>query len=123
MVCAGTQLKPEVVSRIEHVVSISGVHDLRPLLRTEMNLDFRMDGAQASAESPALMVPIEGMRVTAWVGGAERPEFVRQATLLANIWTGMGADMAQVIEKDRHHFDVIDSLAAPDGALTECLLG
>ena len=122
-VCAGTRLAPEVVSRIAHVVSISGVHDLRPLLRTAMNADFRLDGASAAAESPALLMPVEGMRVTAWVGGNERPEFVRQTTLLANIWTGLGADMAQVIEDGRHHFDVIDSLGDADGALTECLLG
>ena len=28
----------------------------------------------------------------AWVGDGERPEFVRQTTLIANIWTGLGAD-------------------------------
>jgi len=123
MICAGTHLPPEVILRIVHVLSISGVHDLRPLLRTAMNADFRLTGASAAAESPALLVPVEGIPVTAWVGGDERPEFVRQTTLLANIWTGMGMDMRQVIEPGRHHFDVIDSLAEPDGALTECLLG
>src|SRR5262245_20780462 len=37
MVCAESPLPDEFRSRIGHVVSISGVHDLRPLLRTKMN--------------------------------------------------------------------------------------
>lgn len=123
MICADTPLLPGVLERVEHVLSVSGVHDLRPLLRTAMNADFRLDMAQAAAESPALLTPVEGARVTAWVGGAERPEFVRQTTLLANAWTGMGADMGQVIEDGRHHFDVIDGLTLPDSPITRCLLG
>ena len=58
-----------------------------------------------------------------WVGDDERPEFVRQATLLANVWTGLGADMALTIEPGRHHFDVIDGLTDPGSALVEALVG
>ena len=50
--------------------------------------------------------------VHAWVGDDERPEFVRQSELLANVWTGLGADMALTIEPRRHHFDVIDGADA-----------
>jgi acetyl esterase/lipase len=121
-VCDDTRLPPEVLERIAHVLSVSGVHDLRPLLRTAINHDLGLTGEEASAESPALRRPLDGARVTAWVGDAERPEFVRQTTLLANVWTGLGAAMAQVIEPGRHHFDVIDSLGAADGALTAMLL-
>lgn len=123
LVCRDSALPAEVLARVGHVLSISGVHDLRPLLRTAMNGDFRLDPASAAAESPALLEPVEGARVTAWVGGAERPEFIRQTTLLANIWTGLGADMAEVIEPDRHHFDVIDGLLRPDSQMVETLLG
>lgn len=119
----GAGLSAGVAGRIEHIVSISGVHDLRPLVRTEMNATLHLDSIEAMAESPALLAPVEGVRVTSWVGEAERPEFVRQATLLANIWTGLGADMAQVKEPGRHHFDVIEGLAEPDHPLARCLLG
>ncbi|MEM8872148.1 MAG: alpha/beta hydrolase [Pseudomonadota bacterium] len=121
-VCADTALSPAVLQRIQHVVSISGVHDLRPLLMTTMNDDLRLDVISAAAESPALLVPVDGARVTVWVGGDERPEFVRQSTLLANIWTGLGADMTQVKEPDRHHFDVIDGLLEGGSDLTYSLL-
>ena len=89
------------------MVSISGLHDLRPLLGTRMNAEaLKLDPAEAAAESPALGLPRRGARVHVWVGDGERPEFVRQATLLANVWTGVGADMEQTIEPRRHHFNV-----------------
>lgn len=122
MVTATSPLTDTVRTRIVNTVSIAGVHDLRPMMRTAMNADLRIDAAEALAESPALLTPIDGARVTCWVGGAERAEFRRQNALLANIWTGLGAAMASVEEPDRHHFDVIDGLADPDHSLTRCLL-
>jgi len=76
---------PKVASRIRHVVSISGVHDLRPILRTGMNATLAIDEAEAQAESPALLRPKDNARITCWVGGGERAEFLRQSALLANI--------------------------------------
>jgi len=84
---------------------------------------LRIDDATALRESPALLAPIEGARVTAWVGGAERNEFRRQAQLIANIWTGLGASTAYVEAPDRHHFDVIDELAEPESGLVGALVG
>lgn len=108
--------------RVEKIVSISGVFDLRPLLNTEMNEDFKMDLADAVAESPALQMPHAGTDITCWVGANERPEFVRQNAMLANIWTGLGARTTCVEEAGLHHFSVIESLTEPDGALTNELL-
>jgi arylformamidase len=81
-----------------------------------------MDEAEASRESPALLRPRPGARVTCWVGGGERPEFLRQTALLANIWAGVGAHMAEHVARGRHHFDVIEDLAAPDSPLIATLL-
>lgn len=123
-VCEDSRLPPEVAARIDRVVAISGVHDLRPLLRLQLNDEFlRLDAAEAAAESPALRQPREAVRVHAWVGDGERPEFVRQTTLLANVWTGLGADMEQTIEPRRHHFNVIDGLTHPGSALVEAIVG
>ncbi len=123
MVAAGSPLAPEVQSRIRHVVSLSGVHDLRSLMNTGMNKTLHIDEAEALAESPALLRPVAGARITCWVGGGERAEFLRQNDLLANIWTGLGAATVTVVEPDRHHFSVIDGLADKDHALTRTLLG
>lgn len=122
MGCKGV-LAAELAARIAHIVSVSGVHDLRPLMRTQMNTTLQLDAAEAQAESPALLSPIDGLNITCAVGGGERPEFIRQNDLLANVWWGMGADARAVHLPGLHHFDVIDALAAPDGALTRMLLG
>jgi acetyl esterase/lipase len=122
MVSHPSPLAADVQARIVHTMPLSGLHDLRPLMRTDMNARLKLDETQAAAESPALLKPIDGARVTCWVGGSERAEFLRQNQLLANIWTGLGARTACVAEPDRHHFDVIDGLANPDHQLTQTLL-
>lgn len=117
MVCEDSPLAAEVRGRIARVVSISGLHDLRPLLATTMNDQLRLTPETSAAESPALHVPLAGVPVTAWVGGHERPEFLRQSALLREAWA---ADLE--VAKGRHHFDVIDDLDKADSALTEALL-
>ena len=114
MVCADSLLPGAVRDRIAHVLSISGVHDLRPLLRTQMNQSLRLDAEEANRESPALLEPETAATVTCWVGADERPEFVRQNALLANIWTGFGVRTHCIEAPDKHHFDVIDALADPE---------
>lgn len=123
MACEDAPLPPAVAARIASVLSISGVHDLRPLMRTAINDDLRLDRAEAVAESPALLCPREGVPVTCWVGAAERPEFRRQNALLVNIWTGCGVGTRAVEEPGKHHFNVIESLADPASALVAALLG
>jgi len=122
MVSATTLLPPALRARIRNVVSISGVHDLRPLMSTGLNETLHLDEAEALSESPALLRPMDGARITCWAGGGERAEFLRQNALLANIWTGLGATTAAVVEPDRHHFNVIDGLADPDHPLTRTLV-
>lgn len=122
MVCDDTPLPQEVRERIGNVVSISGLHDLRPLLRTAMNETLHIDHAEATAESPLFHEPVGGVKVTCWVGGAERAEFIRQSRLLANGWVGVGGTMAYVEEPDRHHFNIVDGLTDAGHPLTRVLL-
>lgn len=122
MVSDRSPLPDAVRTRVRHVLSISGLHDLHPLMRTAMNDRLRLDGAEAQAESPALLAPIGNARVTCWVGGGERSEFIRQTALLANIWTGLDARTCAVVEPDRHHFNVVDGLRHRDHPLTRALL-
>lgn len=122
MVTATSPLSSDVTRRIRQVVSISGLHDLRPLMFTALNETLNIDEKEALGESPALLRPMQGARITCWVGGGERSEFLRQSALLANIWTGLGAMTSSVVEPDRHHFNVVDGLADPDHPLTRTLI-
>ena len=121
--CADSPLDGAIATRVGRTVSISGLHDLRPLLRTAMNGTIGLDEAEARAESPALHEPRGEVDVIAWVGQSERAEFVRQSALLANIWLGLGARTELVVEPDRHHFDVIDGLADAASPLVAAVLG
>ncbi len=122
MVSEPSPLSAETLARIRHVLSLSGLHDLRPLMHTAMNERLHIDEAEAIAESPALLRPVEDTRLTCWAGAMERAEFLRQNALLANIWTGLGATTATVVEPNRHHFDIVDGLADPEHPLTRTLL-
>lgn len=118
MVCADlTDRLGPVAARLARAVPISPLADLRPLTGLSMNADWRLDAAEAAAESPVLHRPRPGAQVHVWVGGAERPAFLDQARWLARAW-----DVPVTVAPGRHHFDVIDSLAAPDGALTRAAL-
>lgn len=123
MVCADTPLPSEVLERVQHVLSISGLHDLRPLMWTAMNDLLKLDDDEATQESAALQRPHGRANVTAWVGGGERPEFIRQTQLLAMMWAGLDAQICEVIEGDHNHFTVLDSLKQPDSALTRAFVG
>lgn len=110
-------LAPGVAGRLAHVMPISPVADLRPLLETSMNAQFRLTDESAAAESPALMRPAPGLACTVWVGADERPAFLDQARWLADAW---GAPCH--IAPEKHHFDVIDALADPESAMIAQLL-
>lgn len=122
MNCTDAPLCESVRSRLQKTVSISGLHDLQPLMKTRMNDVFGLDLVEARAESAALLEPLDTSRVVCWVGADERPEFLRQNELLVRMWSGLAAEIKSVVEPGLHHFDVIDSLAEPDGALTAELL-
>ena len=121
MICDTSPLPVDLRRRIDRVVPISGLFDLRPMLRLDMNADWQLDMAEAIAESPAFHLPDTHPVISAWVGGAERPEFLRQTALLANIWIGCGARISEHIDDGKHHFDIIDGLKDPDHPLTRAL--
>ena len=122
LACLDTPLAERTRERLERVVSISGLADLRPLLRTTMNHTFDMTRADARAESPALLDPLPATNLVAWVGANERPEFVRQNRLLATAWRGLVRSVTCVEETGRHHFDVVEGLERADAPLAKAFL-
>ena len=121
---SGTQLLPDtVLGRVAGVTSISGVHDLRPIRLTDMNETLRIDAEEAQSESPVLLEPLAAIPVTAWVGAAERPEFVRQNRALYEMWRGFATPMTVVEDSSKHHFNVIDGLSDPEHPLCKAFLG
>ncbi len=116
MVCADTGLGCR--SRVDRVVPISPVADLRELQKTAMAGPLHLTDASAAAESPVLHPAPEGVAVTVWVGADERPVFLDQAR-----WLGAAWSCPVEVEAGRHHFDIVDGLADPAHPLCRALTG
>lgn len=117
MLCADAGLTPDLRARLAGCVSVSGLHDLRPLLVTRRNEVLALTEATARAESAALCRPVGTVPVIAWAGERERPEFLRQSGLLAERWR-----VPLVVDPVRHHFDVIEGLTEPASPLMDAVL-
>jgi acetyl esterase/lipase len=115
---APAMLPEAVAARIRQVVPISPVANLEPLLRTTMNEILRLDASEAVAESPTRQAAPQGVEVTVWVGGDERPAFLDQARWLAEAW-----GVRDVVVPGKHHFDVIEALEDPNSDLMRLLVG
>ncbi|EAU41250.1 hypothetical protein FP2506_00745 [Fulvimarina pelagi HTCC2506] len=122
MLCTDAPIAESTAKRVDRVVSISGLHDLRPIMRTAMNDVLGLDLQTARAESPALLEPRPGAELVCVVGANELPELRRQNALLANVWCGFGLKTRAFEVSDRHHLDVIDGLCEADSALTRLLV-
>lgn len=109
-------LPGDVLARVAKSVPISPLSDLRPLLKTLMNQDFKMDETAAAAESPVLM-DAPSIPVTVWVGAEERPVFLDQAKWLADAW---GCE--RIVDPGKHHFDIIYGLIKADSPLMQSIL-
>lgn len=112
----------ELGADIEHTVSISGVHDLHPLIATDMNETLRLDASEAAAESPALQTAKPNTSITFWVGASERPEFLRQTRIITENWSRAGINATDHYAPNDHHFSVIEPLGDPKSALVKELL-
>lgn len=117
--CAGGDV---LAGRLRRIMSISGLHDLRPLVETGMNDTLRLDADEAQAESIITHAPRLDVALHFWVGAGERPEFLRQNRLAGEIWGQKGADLRETYDPGHHHFSVIDGLAEPDSPITAALL-
>lgn len=101
-------------------VSLSGVHDLRPLVLFAFNADFRLDEAEATRLSPVFRKPATPAPVLVAVGGDETSEFLRQAQLLWDAWPACRPRGAAgpLVVPGAHHFSVVHGYADAGSAIT-----
>jgi arylformamidase len=101
-------------------VSLSGVHDLAPLVLFSFNTDLKLDDAEAARMSPLLLPPLSDAPLLLAVGGDETTEFLRQTRLLWDAWPANrpAGTVAPLIVPARHHFSVVVDYADPASELT-----
>ena len=123
LMCADGPLDATTRQKIVRAMSISGLHDLRPLMHTKLNDVLHLDAAEAASESPALLTPAAPIPFTCWVGGGERPEFIRQSQLLVQMWEGLDVPTECRIDAEHNHFTVIEGLKTPTSPITKAFVG
>jgi arylformamidase len=105
-------------------VTLSGVHDLEPLVLSSMNVDFKLDVAEARRVSPVDFAPRSRAPLYVAAGADETSEFLRQSQLIFDAWpenrpAGM---MAPRFFANRNHFTVMLDYADPASELTRATL-
>ena len=98
-------------------IGISGVFDLRPLLRTSINDDLLLTESQAQALSPALHAPPPFARFLCAAGGAETTGFKDQSIGQVKRWQQLGRQAQYLEASGRTHFDILEDLAHADAPL------
>ncbi|MDB5826767.1 MAG: esterase, partial [Variovorax sp.] len=102
---------------VRNALSISGVHDLRPLQHTPFLIDsLRLTEADAQRASPALWPAPPRRTLYAVAGGNESEAFIRQAELIQDAWGKATVPVCDILP-GLHHFSVVDALADPEHAL------
>jgi len=103
-------------------LSISGLFDLPPLVGTSINTALKLDAAEARRLSPAFLKPNKDTQLTAFVGGAESAEYLRQSHLIVDTWVGKDCDTLYGEIPGANHFTVIAGLAEARSDLTDALI-
>ncbi|SOY49571.1 alpha/beta hydrolase [Cupriavidus taiwanensis] len=106
-------------------LSVSGLYDLEPLRRAAfLQCDLQLSEADVERLSPAYMAPAGDAPLAIAVGELEAAEYHRQHALIRAAWPAKVAHPAasDLVLPGCHHFNVLDSLASADGALTRAVL-
>ncbi len=101
-------------------VSLSGVHDLAPLVLFSYNAELNLTDAEAARLSPIRYPPQTKAPLLIAVGANETSEFLRQARLLWDAWPACrpAAASAPLFIPARDHFSVVADYGNPESDLT-----
>jgi arylformamidase len=104
-------------------VTLSGVHDLAPLVLASFNADLKLDAAEAARLSPVTYGSRTNAPLLIGCGANETSEFLRQSQLLWDAWPGnRRPKAAPMFIPGTDHFSVIVEYASPSSALTQATL-
>lgn len=104
-------------------VTLSGVHDLAPLVHFSFNADFKLDAAEATRLSPVTYGSRTQAPLLMACGADETSEFLRQTKLLWDAWPGNRLPKPGPLFIPRtDHFSVVAEYADPKSALTQTTL-
>ena len=105
-------------------LSLSGVHDLAPIVLSSYNADLKLDDAEAARQSPVLLAPRTRAPLVLAAGADETSEFVRQTRILWDAWpqNRPAGAAAPMLIPGRNHFNVVVDFADAASELTRTAL-
>ena len=108
---------------VKNALSISGLHDLGPILHTPfLQGDLRLTPQQVRQASPALLPAPSSGALAAVAGGDESAEFHRQVELIRKAWGPAAVPVAEMLP-GLNHFSVLDALVQPEHRLHQIATG
>ncbi|MEZ5829860.1 MAG: alpha/beta hydrolase [Dongiaceae bacterium] len=107
---------------IAGAILVTGIYDLRPILRIQVNEDVRLSTEDVPGVSPQFL-PLH-CRVPAIVaaGGDEPQLWIEQSQRFAAKLSATGADVRLMVPEGMHHFSITQSLADSTAPLTRAIL-
>jgi arylformamidase len=116
----GYGLPPDIIGV---ALAISGLHDVSPLPRTQVNTWLNLRPTDLTALSPIEHIPARSQSVLlAAVGGIETDAFQGQTQAYFRRWKAAGHAGRLIDMPGYNHFDVARTLCDPKGALVQAVL-
>ena len=98
---------------VSGALSLSGLYDLEPLRHTPMlQADLQLSPSSVARLSPAFFPRPKGAKLYAAVGLDESEEFLRQNTLIRDVWGPTAVPVCETVPSS-NHFTVLNQLADP----------
>ncbi|KAL1131797.1 hypothetical protein AAG570_011409, partial [Ranatra chinensis] len=123
----GTSSSPLTKKYLRGLVLISGIYNLRPLLKTDINDALELDLDEATRLSPMLDLSKvtnlrEDFKVYIFVGENDSPEFKRQSADYAKVLSEKNIKSEFEIIPGLDHFDIVENLQNDDYILTNKII-
>lgn len=98
---------PDIQQRINGVALLSGIYDVRPIVRTPTNEPLHLTIDSARDISPQLLPAVEApSHALLAVGQHESSEFIRQNAAYGELLRKTGSDVTIAVIPDRDHFNL-----------------
>ncbi len=103
---------------IKGAIAVSGIFDLRPLLRSWLQPTLRLSEEMAAEQSPLLRVPVQGPPLLISAGGNESPALIAQSVDYCEAWRKAGLDAEFFEQPGLNHYEAIYGFADPASSLS-----
>jgi arylformamidase len=100
----------------------SGIYELEPVLLSARSAYVKLDSSEAGLLSPIRHVGRIPCKVSIAYGSLESPEFKRQGQDFAAALAASGKLAEEVVLQGLNHFEVVETLASPDGLLFRAVM-